>query len=34
VFGWGETVEGGILGSRLIIGLTVVLSALSGVWVW
>jgi len=33
-FGYGESLEGGVLGSRIIIGLSVVLIALTGVWIW
>ena len=33
-FGYGETLEGGVLGSRIIIVLSVILIALAGVWVW
>ncbi len=33
-FGIGESMEGGILGSRLVIGLAVVLSILLGVSLW
>lgn len=33
-FGYGETLEGGVLGSRIIIVLSVVLIALAGVWIW
>jgi succinate dehydrogenase / fumarate reductase cytochrome b subunit len=33
-FGYGETLEGGVLGSRIIIVLSLVLIALAGVWIW
>ncbi len=33
-FGVGESMEGGVLGARLVIGLSVVLIILAGVWVW
>ncbi len=33
-FGYGETLEGGVLGSRIIIGLSLVLIAAVGVWIW
>ena len=33
-FGYGETLEGGVLGSRIIIALSIVLIALAGVWIW
>ena len=33
-FGYGESLEGGVLGSRLIIVLSVILIALTGVWIW
>lgn len=33
-FGYGETLEGGVLGSRIIIALSIVLIALAGIWVW
>ena len=33
-FGIGETMEGGILGARIVIGLSVVLILLAGVWIW
>lgn len=33
-FGIGESMEGGVLGARLVIGLSVVLIVLAGVWVW
>mgnify|MGYP001813500641 CR=1 FL=1 len=32
--GIGETMEGGVLGARLVIGVSVVLVALAGVWIW
>lgn len=33
-FGYGETLEGGILGARLVVVLSFVLIALAGVWIW
>ena len=33
-FGYGESLEGGILGARLVLVLSVALIALSGVWIW
>ena len=33
-FGYGETLEGGVLGSRIIIALSIVLILLAGAWVW
>ena len=33
-FGYGETLEGGVLGSRIIIVLSFILIALAGVWIW
>jgi succinate dehydrogenase / fumarate reductase cytochrome b subunit len=33
-FGIGETMEGGILGARLVIASSVVLILLAGVWIW
>lgn len=33
-FGIGETMEGGVLGARIVIGLAVVLTVLAGVWIW
>jgi succinate dehydrogenase / fumarate reductase cytochrome b subunit len=33
-FGYGETLEGGVLGSRIIIVLSVILIALAGAWIW
>ncbi|MEM0955039.1 MAG: succinate dehydrogenase, cytochrome b556 subunit [Pseudomonadota bacterium] len=32
-FGYGETLEGGVLGSRIIIALSLVLIAAAGLWV-
>tara|TARA_R110001592_G_scaffold38609_1_gene127259 strand:+ start:106193 stop:106441 length:249 start_codon:yes stop_codon:yes gene_type:complete len=32
--GIGESMEGGILGSRIVIGASVVLTLLAGVWIW
>jgi succinate dehydrogenase cytochrome b subunit len=33
-FGIGETMEGGILGARIVIALSVILILLAGVWIW
>jgi succinate dehydrogenase / fumarate reductase cytochrome b subunit len=33
-FGIGETMEGGVLGARLTIIISIVLSILAGVWIW
>ena len=33
-FGIGETMEGGVLGARIVIGLSIVLILLAGVWIW
>ncbi len=33
-FGIGETMEGGVLGARLVIGLSVVLTLIAGVLIW
>ena len=33
-FGIGETMEGGILAARIVIGLSVVLILLAGIWIW
>ena len=33
-FGYGETLEGGVLGSRIIIVLSLILIALAGMWIW
>ena len=32
--GIGESMEGGILGARIVIGLSVVLTLLAGIWIW
>ncbi len=32
--GIGETLEGGLLGARIAIGVSVVLILLAGVWIW
>lgn len=32
--GIGESMAGGVLGARLVIGLSIVLSILAGVWIW
>ena len=33
-FGIGESLEGGVLGARLVIGLSIVLALLAGVLIW
>jgi succinate dehydrogenase / fumarate reductase cytochrome b subunit len=33
-FGIGESMEGGILGVRIVVVLTIVLILLAGVWIW
>ena len=33
-FGIGETMEGGVLGARIVIAVSVVLILLAGVWIW
>lgn len=33
-FGFGETMEGGILGVRIVWGLSAVLILLAGIWIW
>ena len=33
-FGIGETMEGGVLGARIVIAVTMVLALLGGVWIW
>ncbi len=33
-FGIGETMEGGVLGARIVFGLSIVLILLAGVWIW
>ncbi|MEP0201910.1 MAG: succinate dehydrogenase, cytochrome b556 subunit [Halioglobus sp.] len=33
-FGIGETMEGGVLGARLVIAVTIVLALLGGAWIW
>lgn len=33
-FGIGETMEGGVMGARIVIALSVVLIVLAGVWIW
>jgi succinate dehydrogenase / fumarate reductase cytochrome b subunit len=33
-FGIGETMEGGILGARIVFGLSAVLILLAGIWIW
>jgi len=32
--GYGETLEGGILGARLVVVLSALLIAVAGVWIW
>ena len=32
--GIGESLEGGILGARIVIGVSIVLIVLAGVWIW
>jgi len=32
--GIGETMEGGILGVRIVVALTVILVLMAGVWIW
>ena len=33
-FGIGESMQGGVLGARLVIGLSIVLIVLAGFWIW
>lgn len=33
-FGIGESMEGGVLGARIVIALSVILILLAGVWIW
>ncbi len=33
-FGIGETMEGGVLGARIVIASAVVLTLLAGAWIW
>ena len=33
-FGIGETLEGGVLGARIVIALSAVLILLAGIWIW
>ena len=33
-FGIGESMEGGVLGARIVIGLSVVLILIAGAWIW
>ncbi|TGD75217.1 succinate dehydrogenase, cytochrome b556 subunit [Mangrovimicrobium sediminis] len=33
-FGIGETMEGGVLGARIVIALSVVLIIIAGAWIW
>jgi succinate dehydrogenase / fumarate reductase cytochrome b subunit len=33
-FGIGESMEGGVLGARIVIALSIVLILLAGVWIW
>jgi len=32
--GIGETMAGGVLGARIVIGLSIVLIVLAGIWIW
>lgn len=32
--GIGETMAGGILGVRIVVGLSIVLIVLAGIWIW
>ena len=33
-FGVGETMEGGVMGARIVIALSVVLILIAGIWIW
>ncbi len=33
-FGIGETMEGGVLGARIVIALSVILIIIAGAWIW
>lgn len=33
-FGVGETMEGGVRGAQIVIALSIVLTALAGIWIW
>ncbi|GAB5449702.1 MAG: succinate dehydrogenase, cytochrome b556 subunit [Halioglobus sp.] len=33
-FGIGESMEGGVLGARLVIGLTAIITLIAGAWIW
>lgn len=33
-FGVGETMEGGVMGARMVIALSVVLILIAGIWIW
>lgn len=33
-FGLGETMEGGVLGARIVIALSAVLIVIAGIWIW
>ena len=33
-FGFGETMEGGVFGVRLVVAGSIILIALAGVWIW
>jgi succinate dehydrogenase / fumarate reductase cytochrome b subunit len=33
-FGIGETLEGGVLGSKIVIAISVALILVAGVWIW
>ena len=32
--GIGETMEGGILGARIVFGLSILLTLVAGIWIW
>ena len=33
-FGIGETMEGGVIGAKIVIAVSVILIVLAGVWIW
>ena len=33
-FGIGETMEGGVLGAKMVVGISAVLILLAGAWIW
>jgi len=33
-FGFGETMEGGIIGVKIVVSMSVILTVLAGVWIW